>query len=367
MVQILAIVLMVGAIVYFGYNVAENLARQGIASGFGFLTKPTGWDVGEALIRHSSDEPYWKTLLVGFLNTLYVSGVAIFFITFLGVFIGACRLSKNLLVSELTSAFVEVFRNVPTILQVIFWSTMMRQLPHAREAVVFLDGIMFSNRGMNFPLVHPDPSVVWGGLSFAVGVVLFFLMMWLSERYRDKTGNPIPTLIPNVVVLVMIPLGVWAALGAQFSLDMPKQARFGISGGGEISPEFVGIVAGLTLHYAAQAGEIVRSGIESVSQGQVEAARALGIRERRIFRKIILPQALRVIIPPMSTEYMSTIRNSSLAVAIGYPELFSLGSTAINQTGQAVEMVLIMLIVYLGTCLFVSVVMNFLNKLAAFR
>ncbi len=365
--QAVAISLLVGGLAYLGHNAGVNLERQGIATGFDFMGLPTGWDVGETLVHHSSSDPYWWTLFTGFLNTLYVSAVAIVLITFLGILIGACRISKNWLLAKLASGFVEIFRNVPTILQIIFWCTVIRQLPHARDAIVLWDSIMLSNRGINFPTLVLAPGIIWGGITFAFGIVGTLILLWVSEARRDKTGRPFPVLLPSIFLLLVLPLAVWAALGAPVSLNIPIKARFGIKGGAEISPEFAGLLFGLTLHYAAQAGEIVRSGIEAVPIGQSEAARAIGLKESRIFRKIILPQALRVIVPPMTTEYMSTVRNSSLAVSIGYPELFSLGSTAINQTGQAVEIVLIMLIVYLSISAVISIVMNTFNSLLAFK
>jgi len=366
-IQIVVVGLLITAILYLANNVAENLARQGIATGFGFLDNPTEWDVGEAILPHDRADPYWWTFVVGVANTLYVAALSLVLITVIGIAVGTSRVSNNWLLSQFASAYVEVFRNVPLILQIIFWYTVTREFPHIRDAVNFGDVLLLSNRGANFPLLTDAPGYFFGVVAFLIGIVATILTGRYSEHHRSKTGKPIAVWPFAILFLLILPLTIWALLGAPTELNNPVPSKFGVKGGGSISPEFIALLLGLSMHYGAQVGEIVRSGIESVPPGQTEAARAIGLKERRIFSKVILPQTLRVAIPPTASQYMSAVRNSSLAVAIGYPELFSIGSTTINQAGQAVEVMVIMLGVYLVISLVIAAVMNFFNHLVAFK
>lgn len=364
----LGLALLLGLALYELYsNVSENLRRQNIATGFGFLEQLARFNIGETPIPYSASDSYARALLVGVLNTIRVSAVAIVFATLVGVVAGIARASRNLVISTLAGVYVEFARNVPVILHVVLWSSIIRNLPPPRQALDLLGVGFISNRGLTLPL--PGFGTSGGVLLIALGVAVIagFAVARTVRRYGERTGRYVEPVLPTLAVLILLPLLAWVATGAQFTPDIPAQRGFGFTGGMTLSPEFFALAIGLTIYTGAFVAEIVRGGIQSVPRGQVEAARALGLHPLSIMTRIVLPQALRVIVPPLSSQFLSLTKNSSLGVIIGYPELVNIGNTIMNQTGQAVEMVTIMMIIYFTLSLITSVLMNLYNRRVALK
>ncbi|AWK87022.1 amino acid ABC transporter permease [Azospirillum thermophilum] len=360
-------IVVVGAVVLVGWflisNTLDNLERRSIATGFGFLEREASFGIGESLIDYSPRDTYGRAFLVGVLNTLKVSVIGIVLATLLGTLIGVARLSSNWLVAKLASAYVEIVRNVPPLLQLFFWYALASDgLPAVRQALNPLPGVYLSQRGLWFPVPSHDPIWQAMGIAFAVAVIaVIFLRRWAAAR-QARTGQPFPTGRIAFLLLLGLPLATWIAGGAPTALDMPVLAGFNFRGGLVISPEFFAILIGLTVYTAAFIAEVVRSGILAVNWGQTEAARALGLTGGQTLRLVVLPQALRVIVPPLTSQYLNLTKNSSLALAIGYPDVVSILNTTLNQTGQAIEGVTMIMGTYLTISLSISLFMNWYNK-----
>ncbi|MEX2642631.1 MAG: amino acid ABC transporter permease [Acetobacterales bacterium] len=352
---------------YLYANVHENLARQGIVTGFDFLWQSAGFEIGESLISFERSQFYSRILLAGLLNTLHVSAVGIVLATILGVTVGVARVSTNWLIAKLASIYVEVFRNVPILLQIIFWASVVRNLPSQRQPISFFDSIFLSNRGLHFPVPVDHPIYPWVIGAFLIAVAGAFYYKRRARLHREATGRQLPVLWPSLALIMGLPGIIWLFAGAPLEWQVPVLRGFNYRGGMSSSPEFVAVLIGLVVYTAAFIAEIVRSGIQSVGIGQVEAARSLGLRGGLVMRLVVLPQALRVIVPPTTSQYLSLIKNSSLAVAIGYPDLVSVGNTTINQTGQAVEGIAIMMLIYLIISLTISAFMNVYNRIVAIQ
>ncbi len=364
----LATALLIAAVLYFLLsNAMQNMARQGIVSGFGFLSQEAGYEVGESFVEHSARSTYARTFYVGLLNTLYVSAVGIVLATILGVFIGVARVSSNWLLSKVSAAYVETFRNTPLLLQIVFWYAVIRQLPPPRQALRPMEGVFLSNRGLVHPVPAADPIHGWMLAALLVGIAGAFLYRRWVRRRQEATGRRPPLLLPMAGLVLGPPLLTWIAAGAPFVLDVPQMRTFNVQGGTTHSPEFVALLIGLVAYIGAFIGEIVRSGIQAVAGGQREAARALGLREGQVLGLVVLPQSLRVIIPPLTSQYLNLVKDSSLAVWIGYPDLVSVSNTALNQTGQAVEGIFLMMAVYLSISLSISLLMNWYNRRIGYR
>jgi len=359
------LVLLCGLFLYI--NVNANLDHQGIATGWDFITENAGFDIGESLIPYNSEDSYGKALWVGVLNTLKVASVGIVLASLLGTIIGIARTSRNWLLSRLASIFVEVGRNVPVVLHVLFWASVVRFLPSPRQALSPIEGVYLMNRGIVFPVPVGDPAYSWVAGAFLAGIVVAACIASWARRRRELTGQYIPTFWWTVAIILSAPLLTWLALGAPLIWDVPALKGFNFRGGGAISPEYAALLVGITVYTAAFIAEIVRAGIQSVPGGQIEAARALGIRPGFIMRYVTLPQALRVIVPPTASQYLSLTKNSSLGVLIGYPELVNIGNTTLNQTGQAVEAIAVMMVVYLTISLTISACMNLYNRFVAIK
>jgi general L-amino acid transport system permease protein len=354
-------VIAVGA--YLVHNTLENLARQGIATGFGFLNREAAFAIGEPLIEYSPADTYARALLVGILNTLYVAGIGIIFATILGTVMGIARLSSNWLIRKLASVYVETIRNIPLVLQLIVWWNILRiSAPGPREAWQVLPDVFVSNRGVIFPVPVYQPLYPWmfGALIIAIAAAVW-LARWAHAR-QMATGEQFPILKANAALIIGLPLIVFLVGGMPFELDKPALSGFNFAGGHAVSPEFVALLLGLVVYTGAFIAEIVRAGILSVSLGQSEAAGALGLRRGLALRLVVLPQALRVIVPPMTSQYLNLTKNSSLAVVIGFPEITSIGNTIINQTGQAIEGVSLEMLFYLSISLLISMFMNWYNR-----
>lgn len=361
--QIVLIGLIIAAAIYFIGNAQSALERRGISTGFDFLLEPAGFDIGETPIAFTSTDSFLRAYVVAVLNTIKVSLIGIIGATIVGLIVGVARLSTNILIRTLASTYVELFRNTPQLVQLIFWYAVITQLPDVRQAVSIMDIAFISNRGLVFP--WPSDSslfacVVAAFLMACIGV--FFFLRWADTR-QCKTGMPIPGLGVYLTALIIgPPLLMWLFLGSPTEISMPKLGRFNFQGGATMSPEFLAIFLGLSLYIGAFIAEIVRSGIQSVGRGQIEAARAVGLSGSDIYRKIILPQAVRVMVPPAAAQYVSLVKNSSLGVAIGYPELFNINNTIITLSGHTIEAIGIMMAIYLSISFSIAVLMNLYNR-----
>ena len=364
--QVLFVAAVVALGAFLAHNTIVNLRRQNIASGFGFLDREAAFGIGESLIGYSPADTYARAFLVGLLNTLYVAGLGIVLATILGTLMGIARLSSNWLIRKLSQVYVETFRNVPLLLQLFFWWALLREsAPAPRQAWQPLPDMFVSNRGIVFAVPNPDPVYGWMALTFCVGVVATFGVFSWARRRQALTGQQLATGWAGVGLILGLPLAVFLAAGAPLSLDRPELKGFNFAGGHAVSPEFAALLLGLVIYTGAFTAEIVRAGILAVSWGQTEAAMALGLKPAQRMRLIVMPQALRVIVPPMTSQYLSLTKNSSLAVAIGYPDLVSIANTTINQTGQAVEGIAMIMAVYLTISLIISALMNLYNRAVA--
>lgn len=349
------------------HNTLENMRVRGIQSGFDFLTQPAGFDIGESIMGFDSSESYLKALLVGLGNTLRVAILGIIFTTLLGTLLGVGRFSRNALVRGLCSAYVEFFRNVPILLQLLMWYLAMTEyLPDTLEPIQ-VGALFLSKGGLSFPAPVWAPGHIWAVWGLVAGVAVAWLYRRWAHQQFEATGR-VRSLFwtPLAMVVACVLLG-WAAGGAPMEVNAPFKGEFAVEGGSALTPEFIAILLGLTVYTSAFVAEVVRAGIQSVARGQSEAAAALGLSKGQEMRLVMLPQALRVIIPPMTNQFLNLTKNSSLAVAIGYPDVVSISNTAINQTGRAVECIAIVMLIYLSTSLSTSALMGWYNKRAAIQ
>lgn len=359
--QVVAVLLVVLVGWYLVSNTLHNLASRHISTGFGFLQQEAGFAISETPIEYSATDHYARAFVVGLLNTLKLAIIGIVCATVLGVVLGVARLSSNWLIRKLASLYVEVIRNIPLLLQLLFWYGILIALPPARQALSPFSGVFLSQRGLFFPVMQEHWVHPWLSLFVLFGAVLaWFYYRWGSRR-QDETGKPFALVLPVIACLIVPPLLAFVFSGAPFALDAPELGGFNFSGGASISPEFTCMLLGLVTYTAAFIAEIVRAGILSVSHGQTEAARSLGLQPGFTLRLVVLPQALRVILPPLTSQYLNLTKNSSLAVAVGYPDLTSVANTSINQTGQAIEGVSMIMIVYLTISLLTAAFMNWYN------
>ena len=364
--QVLFVALIVALGAFLVHNTLVNLRRQNIASGFGFLDREAAFGIGESLIAYSPADTYARAFVVGLLNTLHVAALGIVLATVLGTVIGIARLSGNWLVRKLAQVYVETFRNIPLLLQLFFWWGLLRETgPAPRQAWQPLPDFFVSNRGIAFPTLTPEPAYGWMVLALGIGILAAVVVHRWARRRQAQTGQQFPSGWIGTGLIFGLPLLVFLAAGAPLTLNRPALKGFNFVGGHEVSPEFAALLLGLVIYTGTFIAEIVRAGILAVSWGQSEAASALGLKPGHRMRLIVLPQALRVIVPPMTSQYLNLTKNSSLAVAIGYPDLVSIANTTMNQTGQAVEGIAMIMAVYLTISLSVSLLMNLYNRSVA--
>lgn len=360
--QVLATVLVVGTGWYLVHNTLHNMATRNIATGWGFLARESGFGISESMIPYTPADDYARAFVVGLLNTVKVAFLGIILATILGIVIGVARLSRNWLIAKLALVYVEAIRNVPLLLQLIVWYGFVINLPAPRNALKLGDHIHLSGRGIFFPALQPHAVHVWMELLFVAGAIGTYFLARYAKRRQDATGQTTPVFLPGMGLMIVPALILWALTGMPFDLDLPQLKGFNFAGGNVVTPEFAALLIGLVTYTASFISEVVRSGIQAVPHGQTEAARALGLRPGLTLRLVVFPQALRVMVPPITSQYLNLTKNSSLAVAIGYPDLTSIGNTALNQTGQAVECIAIMMAVYLSFSLAISLFMNWYNK-----
>jgi general L-amino acid transport system permease protein len=366
--QAALIVIVVGLAVAAAHNAAQNMARANIAHGFGFWNNTAGFDISQTLIAYSSStSTFGRAFWVGLLNTLLVAGIGIVLATILGFIVGIARLSRNWLVARLAGGYVELIRNIPLLLQILFWyNAVLKSLPELRGSVALPFGGFLNNRGLFLPrpVFAPDFGAVV--IAFAIGVVAAIGLYLWARRRQERTGERVRVLWMTLTAIFGLPLLVFIVAGRPLSFGIPDIGRFNVRGGLEILPEFAALLLALTLYTAAFIAEVVRAGVLSVSSGQTEAAQALGLRSGTILRLVVVPQAMRVIIPPLTSQYLNLTKNSSLAVVIGYPDLVQVfAGTVLNITGQAVEVIAITMAVYLAISLFTSLAMNLYGRTIA--
>ncbi|MFK5927724.1 MAG: amino acid ABC transporter permease [Desulfuromusa sp.] len=354
----------VGGISYYLFtNTQANLQRQSIATGFSFLGREASFEIGESLIQYSASDTYFRALLVGALNTLQVAFIGVILTTILGTLVGVARLSSNWLLSKVAASFIEVMQNIPILLQLFFWYAIFYEsFPSPRQALNPFKGIFLCNRGFIFAVPEAHPAHGMMGLMFvAVLIAGWFLNRWGHKR-QALTGKPLPALRITAAMAFFLPLLIWALYGAPTAMSVPALRGFNFAGGLTVSPEFASLLLGLVLYTSAFVAEVVRAGIQSIGRGQIEAAMAIGLKPGQVLQLVIFPQALRVIIPPLTSQMLNLTKNSSLAVAIGYADFVAVANTTINQTGQAIEGVAMIMVVYLFFSLSTSVFMNWYNK-----
>lgn len=363
--QILVVIIVLGLGLFFFNNMITGLReKHSVAITFSFLTQTAGFDIGESLIDYSRERTYLRAFVVGLLNTFQVAVLGIVFATALGILIGVMRLSTNFLVSKIAAVYIDIFRNIPLLVLLIFWAQgVFLKLPRVADAIVLADAIYLSNRGVAIPWGIPTESwstyLIILGAGIAVGAVLAY---FLREQGKRTGRMPLVTLWFIVTVAAVGLIG-WIVLPQPMTLDIPTLEGFNTQGGKVLSQQFMALLSGLIIYTAAFIAEVVRAGIQSVSKGQREAATALGLTPAQTLRLIIFPQALRVIIPPLTSQYLNLTKNSSLAIAIGYPDLFAVaGNTILNQTGREIEMFTMIMGTYLSLSLLTSVLMNIYNR-----
>jgi general L-amino acid transport system permease protein len=364
--QLAFIVLLVLVASYFYRNVTTNLQRQGLTVGYGFMNNPASFDIGEKYIPYEASNTYARALLVAFVNTLVVSALGIIFATILGILIGVARLSSNYLLNKFAAAYVGVIRNTPLLLQLMFWYlAVIIQLPSVRQAIRLPGPIFLTQRGVYLAWAEATttfPAWRW----YILTAIIFIFVVWYVLRAARRAASVPLSPWWNLAYLFVPALIVWIGAMVQpespLKPTIPELTGLNFKGGLRLTPEFTALLMGLVIYTSAFIAEIVRAGIQSVSKGQTEAARSLGLTNNQILRLIVFPQALRVIIPPLTSQYLNLAKNSSLAIAIGYPDLFSVAGTVFNQTGAVIEIVVIMMLSYLSISLLTSLLMNLYNK-----
>ncbi|MFJ2283910.1 amino acid ABC transporter permease [Pseudomonas sp. NPDC087803] len=362
--QIITVVAVVAMGWYLFDNTQTNLQHRGITSGFGFLERSAGFGIAQHLISYTEADSYARVFVIGLLNTLLVTVIGVVLATLLGFLIGVARLSPNWIISKLATVYVEVFRNIPPLLQILFWYfAVFLTMPGPRNSHNFGDTFFVSSRGLNMPAAQMADGFWAFFISVVLAIVAIVLMCrWANKRF-EETGVPFHKFWTGLAILLVIPTLCALIFGAPLHWEMPQLKGFNFVGGWVLIPELLALTLALTVYTAAFIAEIVRSGIKSVSHGQTEAARSLGLRNGPTLRKVIIPQALRVIIPPLTSQYLNLAKNSSLAAGIGYPEMVSLfAGTVLNQTGQAIEVIAITMSVYLAISISISLLMNWYNK-----
>jgi len=345
-------------------NMFINIEKRGINTGFDFLGSEAGFGILQSLIPYDESNTHGKVFIVGLLNTILVSVIAIIFASIIGLLIGIGRLSKNWMISKLSMVYVETFRNIPILLQILFWyNVVLAALPSPKQSISFFDSIFFNNRGLYIPKPILESGFISVIIAFILSIVaVIYLAKWANKKH-ELTGKEFPVLPVSLIILIISPILVYFISGSPATLEFAELKGFNFKGGWTFIPELLALAFALSVYGATYIAEAVRAGIEAVPVGQKEAAHALGLKDYIILKKVILPQALRIIIPPVINQYLNLIKNSSLATAIGYPELVTIFSgTSLNQVGQAVEIILMTMAVYLTLSILVSLLMNYINS-----
>jgi general L-amino acid transport system permease protein len=358
--QVVVVGITVAVVAWLWSNTSHNLAVRRISTGFAFLGREAGMPIVDTWLPYSPKDTYFWAFIVGIVNTLRVAVIGIVLATVLGTIVGIARLSSNWLLSRVAAVYVEVLRDIPLLLQLLFWYVLMQGLPGARAAWNPLDGVFLSNRGLVLPSIPLGTGQLWVLLTLLLASIAFYLL-WRHLIAQQMQDGRVRRAWPYALALWMIPVAVSWSLGVSWAVTMPELRGFNFVGGWTLSPEYFSLLIALVTYTSAFIAEIVRSGIQAVSRGQWDAALALGLRRSFVLRQIVLPQALRVIIPPMTSQYLNLTKNSSLAVAIGYQDIVSIANTTLNQTGQAIDAIALIMLVFLTISLSISLFMNWYN------
>lgn len=365
--QAILIVAVVLLIAYLAGNAQVAMAKRGISTGFDFLLREAGFPIGEGLVNFRPTDSFLKAFVAALVNTLTVSAASVVAATLLGLVIGLARLSPNWLVARIAAAYVEIFRNTPQLVQISFWYLLVTNLPQPRQAFD-LAGIGFlSNRGLVTAVPVSHPAHAWMLAALVAACIGAWLLGYLAERRLRQTGRRRRVWPWQLAILAGLPLGVWLLFGTPMQMSVPQMRGFNFTGGVTVSPEFIALFLGLSLYIAAFIAEIVRSGIQSIGRGQIEAGRSIGLSNADIQQRIVLPQAMRVMVPPLASQYVSLTKNSSLGTAIGYPELFNITNTAITLSGHTIECMFLMACCYLLLSFSIAAVMNIYNRAVQIR
>ncbi len=364
--------LVIGLFALFIYLIAQqtayNLEKRGISSGFDFLNLSAGYDISIRLIPFTSEDTHFRAYFVGLLNTLMIAVCGCFLATIIGFLVGVIRLSSNWLFRNIAYVYVEFTRNVPVLLQIILYYSILLHLPKIKQAIEIFDGFFLTNRGFFSPspiFKEGFSLVLW---SFFIAIIASILIKKILKKKQEQTGQQYPIFLINSALIIFTPILVYYIMGRPLEFDVPVLKGFNFKGGMVIRPEFLGMLFGLSIYTAAFISETVRSGIIAVSKGQREASQALGLKNNLVMRLIVIPQALRVIIPPLTSQYLNLTKNSSLGIAIGYADLVhGFGGISLNQTGRAIEIMLMVMLTYLTISLTISLFMNIYNKSVQFK
>ncbi|MGO4565582.1 amino acid ABC transporter permease [Rhizobium sp. 2YAF20] len=360
--QALTVIFLAWLIWYASTNAAQNLAKANMTTSFSFLNGRSGFDIAQTPIQYSSDSTYFRALVLGLINTLIVAIAGIITATVVGLLVGIGRLSHNWLIAKLSTVYVEVFRNIPPLLVIFFWyKGVLSLLPDVKKALSLPLSVYVSNRGIFMPAPVFGAAVWIVPIAFVLGVVGAIVYTRWANKQQLATGKRPPVLLINLGLIVGLPLIAFGIAGFPVTFDVPVLGKFNMSGGTVVGPEFLSLYMALSFYTAAFIAEIVRAGIRGVSKGQSEAAHALGIRPGLTTRLVVLPQALRIIIPPLTSQYLNLTKNSSLAVAIGYADLVAVGGTILNQSGHSIEIIGIWMVIYVSLSLVTSLFMNWFN------
>ncbi|WP_312010425.1 amino acid ABC transporter permease [Bradyrhizobium cenepequi] len=359
--QIAVIAIAVAVVGFLWSNAVHNLSVRRISTGFAFLGREAGMPIADSWLAYSPKDPYARAFLVGIVNTLRVAVIGVVLATVLGTAIGIARLSSNWLLSRLAAVYVEVLRDLPLLLQLLFWYVLMQGLPAARAAWKPIDGVFLSNRGLVLPFMPVHAANLWVVGAAVLGLGAFYVLRRRLVAQQMRDGQPRRLWPYGLILIVLLPALVSWAVGASWTVTKPELRGFNFVGGLTLAPEYFALLIALVTYTSAFIAEIVRSGIQAVPRGQWDAAAALGLRRGFVLQHIVLPQALRVIIPPMTSQYLNLTKNSSLAVAVGYQDIVSIANTTLNQTGQAIEAIALIMSVFLTISLAISVFMNWYN------
>ncbi|WP_020561081.1 amino acid ABC transporter permease [Thiofilum flexile] len=364
LIQVLVLAAIFAFFGFIFYNTLSNYAQRGISTGFGFLNNTAGFGISQTLIPYQESDNYWQVFKVGLLNTLLVAGLGIVTATILGFIVGVARLSKNWLLSTSAAVYIETFRNIPVLLQIVFlYALLLKILPSAKESYSFAEAVFVNKRGFYVPEPIPQAGFDWTIWAFVLAVALVIVLRWIARKVQEKTGQQWPMFWIGVALIIGAPLVTYFMTGRPLEWSLPVLKGFNFQGGIRVIPELVVLWIALSVYTAAFIAEIVRSGIQSVSHGQTEAANALGLRHNQTLKLVVIPQAMRVIIPQLTSQYLNLTKNTSLATAIAYPDLVAVfAGTTLNQSGQAIEIIFMTMMFYLSVSLLISLFMNWYNN-----
>ena len=359
--QVVVVAIVIAVIAWLWSNTVHNLSVRRISTGFAFLGREAGMPIADSWLPYTPTDTYLRAFIVGISNTLRVAVIGIVLATVIGTLVGIARLSANWLLSRLAAVYVEMLRDIPLLLQLLFWYVLMQGLPAARQAWKPVDGVFLSNRGLVLPSIPLEEANLWVLLLAAIGLGATWLIRKRLLARQMQDGKPRHSWPYAVALVIVLPALLSLKIGASWSVTLPELRGFNFAGGLTLAPEYFALLIALVTYTSAFIAEIVRSGIQSVPKGQWDAAKALGLRRSLVLQKIVLPQALRVIIPPMTSQYLNLTKNSSLAVAVGYQDIVSVANTTLNQTGQAIEAIALIMLVFLTISLGISLFMNWYN------